>query len=741
MNSANSINAKNIINLKNSTPCSDSNLKKLCSEYSDILPCCDDVTPRVKRFRDRGKILWGKADCVDLFESKDELLKTNYFKFKTASWCMFPVLKKGDILKITSAKIDDIKISDIPVYRSQDKLYAHRVVDKQVIDGKKFIITRSDGSGGLGSNKNGDKVSEENILGKIEEVKRGRKLFSTKRREATVWDNFLYKKTITSLKLIALLKEILETILIKIQSFNFYEVFAKKLALRMKPHFNFELAIPFANERLNRLYNYIPLKDNKRIDFSMLKEAKNFRLVMKSNNRPIGCVSFLNRPGSCPYKGFWVGDFYIRLRYRRLGFDLILLRKAEDILKKEGVDNVREFLPDESGLAKRSIHGIISARYFLKNTEELLLICARKDLNERLKKKAVDLIKEGLQWEGFCESIMRSGATILAYNVLKAIAPYVRIPQFVFDRLKPGYIFIVSKSTCQHRELIELLKLFAQKDIPVLPLKGTLLSKRLYDDIAARGLSVDFDFLIKEKNKERIAALLKDIGYSFNPDSEVKSRQWQYLFSKPKAAMIDLHWDITMMGRSYERIEGLWRGTRLVEEDGMYYCEFKEEELLLYLSVHLVSSSCFRQLRYVCDINELLPKYKDILDWNSLLEKAKIWNVPSSLYTSLALSRNLFGTEIPPEVLDKLRPNLLKFIFIKIFVNKKVILRNCLRRRFINGFLSYIFFELIEAQSVKEYSAIFKKVFFPSKEVMGKRNYIIRILKKMEEIFKVLKTK
>lgn len=336
---------------------------------------------------------------------------------------------------------------------------------------------------------------------------------------------------------------------------------------------------------------------------------------------------------------------------------------------------------------------------------------------------------------------MRSGATILAYNALKAIAPYVRIPQFVFDRLRPGYLFIVSKSTCQHRELMEILKLFAKEGIPVLPLKGTLLSKRLYDDIATRGLSVDFDLLIKEKDKEMGAALLEDIGYSFNPDSEVKSRQWQYLFSKPKATIIDLHWDITMMGRSYERIEGLWRGTMLVEEGGIRYCEFKEEELLLYLSVHLASSSCFGQLRYVCDINELLRRYKDVLDWNSLLEKAEIWNVPNSLYTSLALSRNLFGIEIPPEVLDKLRPNLLKFIFIKIFANKKVLLRNCLRRRLIDSFSNYIFFELIEAQSVKEYSPIFKKVFFPSKEVMGKRNYIIRILKVAVKLLKTLKTK
>lgn len=371
----------------------------------------------------------------------------------------------------------------------------------------------------------------------------------------------------------------------------------------------------------------------------------------------------------------------------------------------------------------------------LYNAEELLLICARKDLNEELKNKAIDLIKEGVHWERFTESAMRGGVTVFIYYALRQIAPYARIPQFVLDRLRSGYSFIVPKGTCQHKELMEILKLFTKEGIPVLPLKGTLLSKRLYGDIAARSLQVDIDLLIKEKDKEKVAALLEGIGYSFNPGSEVRSRQWQYNFFKPKAVIIDLHWDITMMGRSYERIEGLWRGVRLVEEDGIGYYEFKEEELLLYLSAHLVNSGCFGQLRYVCDINELLNRYKDALDWGSIIKKAKSWRLSSSLYTALKLSKDVFNSGVPLRGIKKLKPNILTLILIKIFANKKVILRNGIRRRFINGFLSYIFFELIEARSLKDYLAIFKRVFFPPKEAIGNRSYILRIFKGSLKLF------
>jgi signal peptidase I len=365
----------------------------------------------------------------------------------------------------------------------------------------------------------------------------------------------------------------------------------------------------------------------------------------------------------------------------------------------------------------------------LYNTEELLFICARKDLNERFRKKAIELIKEGLDWKWFCEYTVRGGVVVLVYNALQAIAPYVLIPQFVLDRLKSNYIFIVSKNICQYKELIGLLKLFAQKNISLVPLKGLPLSKRLYGDIVAHGLAIDFDFLIEEKNKEPARILLEEAGYSLSPDNEISQWRWQYLFWKPKAVMIDLHWDITIMGRSDERIKGLWKSTSLVEEDGIRYYEFKEEELLLYLSTHLASSSCFRNLRRVCDINELLYRYKDTLDWEGIIGKAKSWRLANSLYATLKLSKVLFNSDIPLRVLERLRPNFLTLLLIKIFVNKKVILRNGIRKRLIGSFLSYIFFELIEAQSPKEYFSIFKRVFFPPKEVRGNRSCISRIFK------------
>lgn len=330
------------MNSKSTSPCRNDNLKRLCSQYSDMLPCCDTVAPMGNKFMDKGKILWTKSNCIDLFELKNELLKSKFFRFKAVGWCMFPALKKGDVLEVRAVCPEDIKIGDIPVYRCQNKLFAHRIVDKQIIDGKEYFLTKPDTSK-QNTLKNAEKIPKEDILGKIERVKRGREIFSTQKRKATTRDKLLYKKAIVSSKLTTSLKKKLRVVLVKLQSFNVYKIVAKKLAIMARQHLNFELAIPFFNKRLTQLYRRIALKDNEKTDFSKLKESDFFHLVMKFKNKSIGYATILNRQDCCPHSGFWIGDIYIRLRYREMGFNSILLDKAREVLKETGSNIKSQF--------------------------------------------------------------------------------------------------------------------------------------------------------------------------------------------------------------------------------------------------------------------------------------------------------------------------------------------------------------------------------------------------------------
>lgn len=351
----------------------------------------------------------------------------------------------------------------------------------------------------------------------------------------------------------------------------------------------------------------------------------------------------------------------------------------------------------------------------LSNTEELLLVCSRKDLIGPQQDRASALIREGIDWESFSNLAQKNRVTILVYDSLGRITPSPQVPQPVLDRLKSVYFSTMQKTVYQHNYILGLLGLFAEKKIPAIPLKGTILAKRIYGDIAARGSSGDGDLLVEEKNIKPAQALMEKAGYCLGPESP-NIKPWQCWFIKKNAMPIDMHWDITKMGRSRERIEEFWKRTRLAEEEGVGYYEFREDELLLYHSAQIVNDCSFLRLRNICDIDRFLFKYKNNLNWSRITEMAKRWKLSSSLYAALTLSKRLFNSNVPEEALRRIRPNPFKIALLNFFVNKRVIMGSGFRRRLMDILLRPIFFEIIEAESAGDYFSII----FPPGELRSK---------------------
>ena len=683
----------------------------------------------------RHKILWGRADCVDLFALKEDILQKECFDFKAVSWCMFPVMQKGDHIKVENTDIRRIKAGDIPVYRSGGQLYAHRAIGRESVNGKEFIITRPDMAGDTGNTKGAERVPVENVLGKISRIRRGERSFSIEKRRAIVLDRFRYAKVMVLSRARTMFDHALLKILTFMQAQRLYRKLGRAIVSRLKNDISFKLVIP-ASKRLN-IYSYRPLD---KADVSELDGCGMFHIMIKLKDDPVGYATFLNSPEDSPRKGIRLSEVYLRLRYREIGFDEILLKRSMEFTEFKNSENI----------PKRNCTDRLLEEEILYNTEELILISARKDLNDELKDKAVDLIKEGIDWESFCKYALRGGLTVLIYGSLKEISGYTHIPGHVIDRLRPASIVIISRSVFQERRLVKILELFAAESIPVIPLKGMILAKRLYGDIAARGLGVDFDLLIKENDKERAFDLLKKADYTLSENIEADRYKWQYTFIKPEETIIDLHLDITLAGRSRDRIMGLWQGVRMVTDGKVNYYEFKEEELLLYLCAHLVSNDYCGSLRHISDINQLLYDDRLMMDWDSIIKKAKEWRLSSSLYVTLSMCKKLFNLPVSDEILDKIKPPLAKRAFIGIFANKKFILRPCKRKKFMNSYLGYVFFELVEAETFSEYfSIIFRRILFPPGDVLlSNKNYsskpvfvgyILRLFRGIFNLFPIVK--
>lgn len=378
---------------------------------------------------------------------------------------------------------------------------------------------------------------------------------------------------------------------------------------------------------------------------------------------------------------------------------------------------------------------MVSVPILKRRAEKLLLFFLRSDA-KRCEEEILRLIKEGIDFEYFVRVAREKGVSSLAYQALKFFPPSNDAEKKALHDLRVSYLITAAANDHHKEELTRILAAFREKGIEIIPLKGIALAERLYGDITSRDRSIDVDLLVREKDKERARRLLEDAGYSFMPVDEKEEYKWYYAFHKRAQKMIELHWDITMMMRSPDRIEGLWRGTEKIMLDDIQYMDFKPEELLLYLSAHIVNSDSFRKLRYLCDINRLIEKYRNQIIWDSIVKKAKEWNMRGSLYACLTLNNKIFGFSMPEHLPRHMGVSLPKRIFIQVFANERVIFKiGSFRRRFLDLFLSYVFLECIEGNSVKEYFAILKRIFFPRKAGIKDGYRILRPINALKRLF------
>ena len=103
----------------------------------------------------------------------------------------------------------------------------------------------------------------------------------------------------------------------------------KKIINKIKSSLIFDIATPLSNKL--DIYEYLPID---KVDTDKINSSINFHIRMRFKNIPIGLATFLNKPIGCPDKGFWIGDAYIRIRYRDVGFESILKEKASEFLEK-----------------------------------------------------------------------------------------------------------------------------------------------------------------------------------------------------------------------------------------------------------------------------------------------------------------------------------------------------------------------------------------------------------------------
>ncbi len=301
-----------------------------------------------------------------------------------------------------------------------------------------------------------------------------------------------------------------------------------------------------------------------------------------------------------------------------------------------------------------------SERKLHESEMELVVLGARTHLNDRARKRLAELLDERLNWDEIISAAAAHGVVPILFRNL---GPYAKdIPSPVLERLRSFTLENNLHNLYLAGELTKLIRIMEESGINALPYKGPLLAASVYGDLSLRQFC-DLDILISKKDVQKAKQLFSGIGYlpltekTETQDQEYlnSGRPYNYKFASADGRVrVELHWQFTSKYNSfifdYQQLRG-----RLMRVDfgGQQVRSLKPEDLLLILSQH-GSKHFWQRLLWLCDIAELLKKYKEI-DWNEVIARADTMGIRRMLFLGLHLVERLFESELPDAVVIRIK--------------------------------------------------------------------------------------
>src|SRR5438132_12471078 len=83
-----------------------------------------------------------RLDLIDFLDISDLLIHSQTFRFRVASWSMYPTLRKGDQLMVEPASPAQFQVGDLLLYHHRGQLICHRVVALDTAEAGPRIITK-----------------------------------------------------------------------------------------------------------------------------------------------------------------------------------------------------------------------------------------------------------------------------------------------------------------------------------------------------------------------------------------------------------------------------------------------------------------------------------------------------------------------------------------------------------------------------------------------------------------------
>ncbi len=241
----------------------------------------------------------------------------------------------------------------------------------------------------------------------------------------------------------------------------------------------------------------------------------------------------------------------------------------------------------------------------------LLLLAVRDAAGSDIAAALDTAIGETRNWQAFTEAAARHSLSSLALRGLRSQG--ARITDSALDRLRQQSMRSSGRALAQLNEIARLTSLFERAGIPLLFLKGAVLSQQLYGDPCARSAN-DVDILVDPAQLDAAHALLtaegyRQAGHAYSASEFAMHRRhikdMEYV-NESAGVLLELHHRLSDNPRLLPcEFAALYRHRAGVQAGAIHADTLPPDLLPLYLCVHGASHG-WRRLIWLVDFAAVL---------------------------------------------------------------------------------------------------------------------------------------
>jgi hypothetical protein len=291
---------------------------------------------------------------------------------------------------------------------------------------------------------------------------------------------------------------------------------------------------------------------------------------------------------------------------------------------------------------------------------ELLLCCARTNVTPAIAER-IGTLQKDCDWAYVLQVADYHRVLPLLFYNLNALDPKA-VPQDVLAQLRNHFQANALRSMTLIQELLKVIDLLQERDIPVIPFKGPVLAISAYGNLALHQAG-DLDLMVHEACYQKAKTLLQEQGYQMLYDGEHEAAHLQgQLWNEERKISVDLHYGIPPKELRINP-ETFWERSKLLTLAGKKIEAFSPEAHLLLLCVNGHKEG-WNRLAKLSSLAALINTHQEI-DWEKLSAWADQLKIKRIFYLGLLLANHLLGTILPEKIIQRAKADPLRRFLVE----------------------------------------------------------------------------